>query len=635
MFESFDDFLLVAKGGRVSYMGELGKGSETLLRYFSKLTNEDFPTSVNPPDYVLTTLDKITADVAVSSWSSSDENRTLSDSIQDQKVLLLGGEEEASSSPPPPWTTDERFYDDATNFKRKCGSFCTEFVRLTRRHFVCQLRNPSYSFIRMSVSIWVSLFLGVLFFGDKSTIEGAVYSIGGIFFLVFVLVIPMQTAIVPLIEDRAVLYREAMSGLYGRLSYGLGQLCADVPFHLVNTILMFICFYLLMGFKLDGGSVGYFLLALLFANWLITSMGQMYALLLPNEEAASGLAGLSVILSVMLMGFLITVHAMPNGWVWGYWANMFRYILQGIVTNELGGNSYHIDLPSLNLGPVNGNSTVNFTQPDFGMDMDVLTTRRRNLESSLWSSSSEEPTELVLFGPGTDGTTTFNSPAIQSANLASLLQNSGPGRNKNETNQAAGLVALADLVQCLIQNDCLVQPNLPSNFMSCTVIPPSFRRPPVCKEQFNTALDTLPVDEILNCFRDDFPVAYELETRGVPSSVTKESFNSLNATDQVGVVQCLVTTIVPESFIRAVDAIIRIVKDLYQLLLIVVDVFQNGIDLPGDLILFFFGWSEWESGEGFVSPFKWHYCMTAMLTFLVGIETIKLLSVRFIVWTKR
>ena len=39
--------------------------------------------------------------------------------------------------------------------------------------------------------------------------------------MTFVLVIPMQAAVIPLIEDRSVLYREAVSGTYSRFSYGL------------------------------------------------------------------------------------------------------------------------------------------------------------------------------------------------------------------------------------------------------------------------------------------------------------------------------------------------------------------------------------------------------------------------------
>jgi len=45
-------------------------------------------------------------------------------------------------------------------------------------------------------------------------------------------------------------------------------------------------------------------------------MGQLYALATPNEESASGLGGLSVMLSVILMGFLISYQSMPVGWQW-------------------------------------------------------------------------------------------------------------------------------------------------------------------------------------------------------------------------------------------------------------------------------------------------------------------------------
>jgi ABC-type multidrug transport system permease subunit len=135
--------------------------------------------------------------------------------------------------------------------------------------------------------------------------------------------------VIPLIEDRSVLYREAVSGTYSRLSYGLGQLFADIPFHAVNTIIMYAIMYYMVGFRVGADYVGFFILMLFLANWTVMSLGQLYALVTPNEETANGLAGLSVILSVCLMGFLITSSAMPDYWTWAYQANLFRYILQG------------------------------------------------------------------------------------------------------------------------------------------------------------------------------------------------------------------------------------------------------------------------------------------------------------------
>ena len=132
----------------------------------------------------------------------------------------------------------------------------------------------------------------------------------------------MQASVVPLIEDRAVLFRENMSGMYSRFSYGVGLLLSDIPYHILNTFLMWVFFYFLVGFKRDGSSMGYFLLMLFLANFVIMSISQLFAFVAPNEESSNGLSGLSVLLSVILMGFLITVNSMPDGWEWGYWANL-------------------------------------------------------------------------------------------------------------------------------------------------------------------------------------------------------------------------------------------------------------------------------------------------------------------------
>lgn len=112
----------------------------------------------------------------------------------------------------------------------------------------------------------------------------------------------MQATVVPLVEDRAVLYRETVSGCYSRLAYGIGQLLSDQPFHLLNACIMFLLFYFIVGFRVEGQEIGYFFLILYLSNWIIMSLGQLYALATPNEESANGLGGLSVMLSVILMG---------------------------------------------------------------------------------------------------------------------------------------------------------------------------------------------------------------------------------------------------------------------------------------------------------------------------------------------
>lgn len=224
IFESFDDLLLLAKGGRVAYCGELGSNCQTLISHFSSLSGQSPSASANPADFVLSVLDGGSPDEAVKTFKESDICKELTSAI-DADI------KEAKSQP--------------QSIKNKPSlHFFTELGLLFRRQFLVQWRNPSYSFLRFFVSVGATLILGLLFFDIKQDIQGAVFAIAAIFFMTFVLVIPMQAAVIPLIEDRAVLYREAVSGTYSRFTYGLGQLLADIPFHALNTVIMVSGYYL-------------------------------------------------------------------------------------------------------------------------------------------------------------------------------------------------------------------------------------------------------------------------------------------------------------------------------------------------------------------------------------------------------
>ena len=161
MFESFDDLLLLAKGGKVSYCGELGERSKTLLGHFSILSGEEPPASVNPADYVLTVLDNGSPDGAVSAFKDTDLSKDI-DSAIDFDVKSAEGKDPAIIS-------------------GNQMTFFTELGLLFRRQFLVQWRNPSYSLMRMSVGAGATFILGLLFFDIQKNIQGAVFSIAAIF----------------------------------------------------------------------------------------------------------------------------------------------------------------------------------------------------------------------------------------------------------------------------------------------------------------------------------------------------------------------------------------------------------------------------------------------------------------------
>lgn len=593
IFNAFDDVLLLTKGGKMTYMGESGT---PLLDHFSQLANKSVPDQCNPADFCLSVLDSMTPNDAQSAFDSSDLNKSLIDDIHNEM-------DKGRMSEPP-----------SINSERPNNAL-SEVGLLTKRHIIVQWRNPSYCFMRITASVIMSIFLGVLFLGDKSKLSGAVFSIGAIFFLVFVLVIPMQATVVPLVEDRAVLYRETVSGCYSRLSYGIGQLLADQPFHAVNCLLMFVFFYFLVGFKMEGENIGYFILMLYMSNWVIQSMGQLYALATPNEESANGLGGLSVMLSVILMGFLITYQSMPDGWKWAYWANLFHYILQGLVTNELAGSDYHLNVS----GILEGINVDKMFAIDGGNE-----TQKDQL-SSIMALVSKLP--------------------------------DGAGTNPD----SSGLRAL---IECTMARGCFTdqEQSLSGGFIDCYLFSGLFSDPP-CDKEFNEVIKDVDIGAVMDCFLpqegitaeeqlkslmspvpqmlEPFPMTLEeniMATESIPRKLFpgQTANNTLpDGTDKdnsLDLVLCLAGAILPQD---AQNAIMDTVNDLLGIAGMVFDVVEKGIYIPGDLILYVFGWANYNDGEGFSAPYKWYYCMFSVAIFLIAIEIFKLIAVRFIVWTKR
>lgn len=52
LFQRFDRLLLLARGGRTVYFGDVGKDSKVLVDYFERNGGPTYDTSVNPAEYM-------------------------------------------------------------------------------------------------------------------------------------------------------------------------------------------------------------------------------------------------------------------------------------------------------------------------------------------------------------------------------------------------------------------------------------------------------------------------------------------------------------------------------------------------------------------------------------------------------
>lgn len=583
IWDAFDDLLLLARGGKVAYTGEMGPKSEKVIGYFSRLAATPMLENSNPADYVIASVSSVTPDDAQSTFANSKECEEVALKLKEESSLT---EEEKKAA------ADLMQKAKVELGKRK--SFLRELAILTKRMLIIQWRNPSYSMTRIVCSVLLAIYFGILFGGDKSTIEGAVLSIGSTFFLVFVLVVPMQAAVVPLIADRAVLYREATSGLYSRLSYAIASLLADIPFHALNCVLMWAGFYFLIGFQTTDDRMGYFIVMIFFCNWAFTSIGEVYAITTPNEEAANGLAGLTTILSVLFMGFLIKAADMPVYWQWANTADILRYVIQGLTSNELGDNHYKLF-------------------PDDAMTNVTL------------FGDIGNATDLFFFPPQTD--VSPGSDANQAGNLLNLFLQSSPAGTADWNSSFVGV--LEKFIDCGMMNECFVQP-IATAFTGCFAL--GFPRPAPCGDEFEALAGAVKGSsgKAIQCLSGP---GGRTDDRTIAST---DEFDALSVSEQDRALVCLVNSVLPagllKDMIKHVTGIVERLTGIGTVVVNVLEVLENG--LPGEVILFVFGWAEIQDGE-LVAPYKWYYCLFAVSMFVLGIEFFKLIGTQFIVWTNR
>ncbi|CAM9326274.1 unnamed protein product, partial [Chrysoparadoxa australica] len=419
LFEMFDDFLLLKKGGRMAYCGPLGKNSEALVSYLATL----HPTFVmdhdeNPADFVLGICEGSHSPVdTVAAFADSKECEALRHKVA--TVLMNPAPLAQRGARPHQWK---------------------QFLLVAERQFTAQVRNQSYSGMRMFWTVFGGVMIGTLFLQVEHDLEGAILVIAACFFAVYVAVVPMQAAVVPLVAERAVMFREVSSGTYTRLAYSIGNIAADLPLHLLTAFIFAVLFYFTVGMRSGVEHLAYFAMMIGLTYWILPSIGQLMALICPNVETANGLSGLCIILSTMTMGFLIIETQMPHSWQWAYWANALRYPMQGVVCNELAGQSYPVNATQIL-------TSISFEREDARIKFRVPHPRSHH-EATLFLNAgglapalkrgfrSEDPYYSQLFGD----------------TMETYLQQSSP-----QTSDADELVDSKDdyVLSCLFANDCL------------------------------------------------------------------------------------------------------------------------------------------------------------------------------------
>ncbi|CAK4030884.1 ABC transporter [Lecanosticta acicola] len=313
LFAQFDTLLLLARGGKTVYFGDIGENGSTIKSYFGRY-GAPCPPNANPAEHM---IDVVSGSFSKDRdwnqvWLSSPEYAAMTTEL-DHMI------EDAASRPP--GTTDDG-HEFAT-------SIWTQIKLVTHRNNLSLYRNIDYDMNKIALHIGSALFNGFTFWMINDSVQSLQLRLFTIFSYIFVapgVIAQLQ----PLFLDRRDIFevREKKSKMYHWFAFATGLIVSEIPYLVVCAILYFACWYYTVGFPADSDKAGAVFFVMLLYQFIYTGIGQAIAAYAPNAVFASLANPLVISMLACFCGVLVPYDQMQDFWkYWLYYLNPFNYLM--------------------------------------------------------------------------------------------------------------------------------------------------------------------------------------------------------------------------------------------------------------------------------------------------------------------
>lgn len=318
LFAQFDTLLLLTKGGKTVYFGDIGENASTIKDYFHR-KGAPCPPAANPAEHMI--------DVVSGSLSQGrDWNKVWLESAEAQKVTeeLDHIISDAASQPP-------KTLDDGQEF---ATSLWNQTKVVTRRMNMALYRNIDYINNKMALHIGSALFNGFSFWMLSDNVSDLQLALFANFNFLFVAP-GVFAQLQPLFIERRDIYdaREKKSKMYSWKAFVTGLIVSEFPYLILCAVLYFVCFYYTVGFPSDSSKAGAVFFIMLIYEFIYTGIGQFVAAYAPNAIAASLINPIVITMLVSFCGVLVPYSQIQVFWrYWMYYVNPFTYLMGGLLT---------------------------------------------------------------------------------------------------------------------------------------------------------------------------------------------------------------------------------------------------------------------------------------------------------------
>ena len=255
LFQQFDRILLLAKGGKTVYFGDLGRDSRQLIDYFERHGAEPCQSDENPAEWMLKVIGAAPGSKSVRDWPVTWRESPESEQIENQLQQLessLGSTQDTDSSQKGGTLT-------------YASPLYTQFLACFQRVWQQYWRTPSYIYAKLilsggTVGLTIStphhamltfqqaLFIGVSFYDAELSMTGLQNQMFAVFMLLVVFAFLTYQAMPNFVLQRE-LYeaRERSSKMYSWIVFMLSNIVVELPWNSLAGVLLYVFFYYLVG----------------------------------------------------------------------------------------------------------------------------------------------------------------------------------------------------------------------------------------------------------------------------------------------------------------------------------------------------------------------------------------------------
>ncbi|CAL1386918.1 unnamed protein product [Linum trigynum] len=357
IFESFDELLLMKRGGQVIYAGTLGHHSHKMVEYFENIQGvPNIQEGTNPATWM---LDISSAAIETQLNVDFAEIYSYSELYKRNQELI-----EALSTPTP-GSSDLYF---PTQFAQDFLTQCTAcFIKLHRSYW----QNPEYNVTRLFLTIVVGVLFGLIFWkkGQKTQTQQDLFNLlGATYSSIMFLGACSCSAVLPIVSvERTILYREKAAGMYSEVAYAVAQVSIEAVYIAVQTFFYSVILFLMIGYPWHLGNFLWFYFFIFMCFLYFNLYGMMLIALTPSYQIAAIAMTFFFTTWNLFNGFLILRTDIPIWWRWYYWASPVAWTIYGMFASQLGNVDSLVEVAGQGNMPVK-----QFLKQSFGFEYDFL-----------------------------------------------------------------------------------------------------------------------------------------------------------------------------------------------------------------------------------------------------------------------